>query len=414
MFFKSSSLFFALFLWRSLCCLAQESSVPEYSICYASEMDAHSSILFPEKRNLRTEATSSIEVTYTNFPSSAKIAFEEAVKIWESILISPQTIRINASWESLPGRTLAYSGATRVFRNFDKVPYFDVWYVVPLAEAISGKDLNPGEFDINVTLNRNINWSYATNGTSFSGKFDLVTVALHEIAHGLGFSSSMKLINDDSEGQWGQTGYPYIYDLFLQDAAARQLINKSNFVNPSSSLKTVLESGDLFFQISNSKYANDLPKVHSPNPYKSGGSISHLDEKKYPPGSMHSLMSPTIKSAEVIHDPGELILSMMNEIGWPVNNLESFTVLSKQKEEPILVYPNPVSERLSVAIPLDNRSAGTSFEFFSSEGRILKTIQINTLNTPTPVFDLSAFQTGVYFLRINTPQGFFTKRFVKF
>lgn len=413
MFLKPSFFLFCLSFLLSEAAWAQISAIPEPQVCYASEIDVNSSMISRSGRNLKTEATSAIEVTYTDFPAVAKTAFEEAAKIWESILISRQTIKINATWESLPGTTLAYSGATRIFRNFDNVPYFDVWYVVSLAEAISGKDLNPGEFDINITLNSNINWSYATNGTSFSGKYDLMTIALHEIAHGLGFSSSMKLINNDSEGQWGQTGYPYIYDVFVQDNSAHQLINKSNFVNPSASLKNAMESGSLFFQISNEKYANDLPQVHSPDPFKSGGSISHLDEQKYPSGSMHSLMSPTVRSGEVIHDPGELILSMMNEIGWPVNNLASFTVLSQEKESPVLVYPIPIAQRVSVALPTESRSSETTFEFFSSAGQLVKAIIENTIEVPTPVFDLTDFNSGIYFLRIKTPKGFVTKRLVK-
>ncbi len=395
--------------------IAQQSAIPEPVICHADFTDGMVQILAAEESGLKVAATSKIEVSYVGFPDVAQTAFEKAVSIWEGILISKIPIRIQATWEDISGSTLAYSRASRVFRNVANVPYNDVWYVGPLAEAIAGKDLNNGDFDILINMNSNINWSFSTNGTIFAGRYDLITIVLHEIAHGLGFSSSMKLINDDTEGEWGQSGFPYIYDLFLQNGEDVTLTNTSEYLNPSESLQSQLVSENIYFKVSNPKFNQNLPKIFSPNPFKTGGSISHLDEAAYPSGSENSLMSPAIRSSEAIHDPGELILSMMNQMGWPVNNLESFTVLSQKPEfEPeIKVFPNPTNNSLAVAIPTNLRSENTLIRLIDLNGKVQIELKKNTIDNGTLYLNVNLLNDGLYLLNVDSEKGSFTKRVLK-
>jgi hypothetical protein len=408
-----SKTFFLLLI--STFAFAQQSAEPQPVICHTDFTDGMVQILAAEESGLKVAATSKIEVSYVGFPDVAQTAFQKAVSIWEGILISKIPIRIQATWEDISGSTLAYSRASRVFRNVANVPYNDVWYVGPLAEAIAGKDLNNGDFDMLVNLNSNISWSYSTNGAIFPGRYDLITIVLHEIAHGLGFSSSMKLINNDSEGEWGQSGFPYIYDIFLQNGKDVTLTNTKAFLNPSVDLQSQLISEDIYFQVSNPKFNQNLPKIFSPNPFKTGGSISHLDEAAYPSGSVNSLMSPAIRSAEAIHDPGELILSMMNQIGWPVNNLESFTVLSQKSEiEPeIKVFPNPADNSLALAIPTNLRSENTVIRLVDLEGKVQIELNENTIDNGTLYLNVIRLKTGLYLLNVDSEKGSFSKRVIK-
>ncbi|MFT5886484.1 MAG: hypothetical protein ACI9IP_002952 [Arcticibacterium sp.] len=393
----------------------QQTAEPAPVICHAELSDAFTQILQNPDRQLRRLPTSNIEVSYTNFPDVAKIAFEQAVSIWEEILITKLPIKINAKWESIDGTTLAFSGASRIYRNTDNLPYNDVWYVASLAEAIGGRDLNNGDFDINVTLNSNINWSFSTSGAAFSGRFDLITVVLHEIAHGLGFSSSMKLINDDTEGQWGQSGFPFIYDVFLLNNDEKGLTSSLDFVNPSTEIRNELISDNLFFTVSNIKFSDSPPKIFCPNPFKSGASISHLDESTYPNGTIHSLMSPSIRAAEVNHVPGELILSMLNQMGWPVNNLENAQVLATDKSElEVLVYPNPSLSQIAVAVPIGLRSQSTHIKLLSTTGKVVLDQSKDTIEEATFYLPLDEFPAGVYILSFQSDLKTFTRRIVKY
>jgi hypothetical protein len=393
---------------------AQEFQSTPPVICHTHNFDTFTYIA-QRSANARRAPGSQIEVTYSNsFPAAAQTAFEEAVKIWEEILISRVPIKINASWESLQGTTLAFSGASRIYRNTKNTPYRDVWYVGPLAEALAGEDLNNGDADMNVSLNSNVNWSFATDGSVTAGKYDLITVVLHEIAHGLGISSSFKLINDDTQGQWGQSGFPYIYDLFIQNGSNSALTDETAFINPSAELKRQFESNNLFFTTDSPSFAENLPKINAPLPFKSGGSISHLDPGSYPSGSAESLMLPAIPSASVIHDPGQVLLTMLNQIGWPVQGLKDYLILANQIDYPILLYPNPaVTNQLNISFPEPKRNITTQIDLLDLNGRILQKRTVNTLENSTIQLDISSLESGIYFIRIISPGQYVVHKMVK-
>jgi hypothetical protein len=385
---------------------SQESMPAKPVVCHFSEENSFTQIL-PENfitTNTRLTATSNIEVTYVDFPAAAKTAFEQAVALWEKYLISSQTIRVKATWSSLTTSTLAVSGATRIYKSFTNAPYSNIWYPAPLAEALSGKDLNSGDYDINVTLNSNTNWYYGTDGKVQAGKYDLITVTMHEIAHGLGFSSSMEVVNNDTQGQYGKSGSAYVYDIFMQDSQKIKLTNTGIYGNPSSDLKKSLTSNALYFGLKNTKFATALPRLYAPAPYKDGVSFSHFDESTYPSGTLNSLMSPSVKTAEVNQNPGELLLNCLNEMGWQINGLAGYVVtetesISEQNLE-VKVFPNPAEIFLNVAIPLRNQPRTIKITLQNFRGQVLQTIENQSVTVETFVVDIRDLTEGMYFLRV--------------
>jgi Secretion system C-terminal sorting domain len=399
--------------------LSQESMLAKPVVCHFSEENSFTEI-FPEdftKNNTRLAATSNIEVTYVDFPAAAKTAFEQAVALWEKYLISSQTIRLKATWSSLTTSTLAVSGATRIYKNFTNAPYSNVWYPATLAEALSGKDLNSGDYDINVTLNSNTNWYYGTDAKAQAGKYDLITVTMHEIAHGLGFSSSMEVINSDTQGQYGQSGTAYVYDVFMQDSQKIKLTNTGIYGNPSSDLKKSLTSNALFFGLKNAKFANTLPRIYAPSPFKDGVSFSHFDESTYPSGSVNSLMSPSVRAAEVNQNPGELLLNCLNEMGWQINGLVGYVVtdteaIPEQNLE-VKVFPNPAEDFLNVAIPLQNQPRSVKISLLNVNGQVLQTIENQSITVEKFVLDVRSLPEGMYFLRVIDGEKIKTIKVVK-
>ena len=78
--------------------------------------------------------TADIEVTYSNFPANAEAAFQAAVDIWKTQIVSSQVIHVTAKWTSL-GNTgiLGSAGPSNFYLLSDHR-----WYATALAEAKCG------------------------------------------------------------------------------------------------------------------------------------------------------------------------------------------------------------------------------------------------------------------------------------
>ncbi len=68
--------------------------------------------------------------------------------------------------------------------NFS-APNQDAHYPSALANSIAGNDLSPGAVDFVIFFDCNTNWYTGLDGQPLSNQADLVSVALHEIIHGL-------------------------------------------------------------------------------------------------------------------------------------------------------------------------------------------------------------------------------------
>lgn len=404
-------------LFHFLSGIAQDEQKADSVICYADGYSHNTQVFMKSDARLRASASPTVfETNFTDFPDDAKRAFEEALSIWSELIVSRVPIRIKASWVALTGNTLASSGATRVFKNFNGAVYKEVWYPVALAEAMSGTELNNSDFDINISLNKSIAWSYDLTGRREAFKYDLMTVVLHEIGHGLGLTSSLKLTENLQQGQWGQSGTPYIYDMFVQNPAGLKLVDTGVFGNPSTGLKTAMTANNVVYGLTLAKYKNNLPKIYSPTTFREGGSISHLDESAYPPGTEHSLMSPNIGAAEVIHDPGSITLAILNLIGWPVSYTDGFVITANEPvtgSARILLYPNPVASQLQVYMPTAYLNEATLFNITDQSGRKIREFIVNTVENPVSSTDVSTLTSGTYFLRVSTGNQTQTMRFIK-
>ncbi len=256
--------------------------------------------------------------TCATFPEEAKASFNAAAALWGSLLQSSVPIAINACWSNLSeSGILGYSGGGARFRNFTGAPLTNTWYSVSLANALHGSDLKSSGFDMHITYNSNFTWYYGTDGLTPKGKVDLMSVVLHEIAHGLNFSGS--LLNSNGTGSWGNsTGYPNIYDTFMKDGAGKLLIDTGVYANPSAALGRALTSNNIWFHGAKAMAANSgqRVKVYAPSTWSSGSSYSHLDYDTFK-GGENRLMVYAISSGLSTHDPGPVTLGIFKDMGWP-------------------------------------------------------------------------------------------------
>ncbi|HEX7069819.1 MAG TPA: T9SS type A sorting domain-containing protein [Rhodothermales bacterium] len=283
--------------------------------------------------------TVDINVTYSGFSTQARQAFEYAVSLWEAHLMSPVTVQVEATFEPLEEDVLGSAGP-RLTANFSASAFDDTWYPTAIADALVGQNVDTGSADIIASFNSEFDsWYFGTDGQTPTGQYDFVSVVLHELGHGLGFTGSFDVEDGDSDedecntdeigaGCWGlstSTGrqrFPLIYDRFVEDAQERPLIDTGVYPNPSRALGDVLQSGAVFFDgVTARSVHEDIPvDLYAPVSFERGSSFSHLDEQTFRPGTPNSLMTPFLAASEAIHSPGAVTCAILKDLGWPMGD----------------------------------------------------------------------------------------------
>jgi hypothetical protein len=264
----------------------------------------------PKPKVANLEKKSKIIVKYNNFPKWTEVQVQAAVDVWAENFESKVPINIEATW----GRAASYSilGSARpgsYFANFTGAPDPSLWYPSALANALAGKDLDRDNPEIIITVNSLASW-YRGGGVGPSkSEYDLQSVMLHEIAHGLGFLSTDSY--DEFFG-YGSIDQPTPYDAYVQTGDGRRL---SDLPSPSLELGEALTS-KLVWSGANGVAANGgvKPILYSPKKYEDGSSISHLDEATFDNAGKNAVMSPNLAAGEVFHEPGPLLLAMMQDL----------------------------------------------------------------------------------------------------
>lgn len=257
------------------------------------------------------------EPCYT-FPEEAKVAFNAAAGIWGNIIRSSVPITIKACWAQLDSSSiLGYSGGGSQIRDFPNAPRLNTFYTSSLANALAGQNLVPGYVDMNITYNSLFPWYYGIDGNTPAGEYDLVSVVLHEIAHGLNFAGMMEYSGGYGRWGWGY-GYPNIYDTFITDGSGNQLISTSVYGNPSTALGSALTSNNIWFTGSNAMAANSggAVKIFAPSTWMPGSSYAHLDYNTFSQ-TANRLMVYALQPGSSFHDPGPVTLGLFKDLGWP-------------------------------------------------------------------------------------------------
>ncbi len=173
-------------------------------------------------------------------------AFQAAADKWGATIDSPITITIRAQWAAqtctATAAVLGSAGAIGIFRDFPGFPFASTWYNESLGSKLFGSDLNATQPEINATFNINLGQPGCLTGTFFylgldgnhGTNVDLVTVLLHEFAHGLGFQT---FTNAQTGAQ--NSGFPAIYDRFLMDiSTGKSWLQMTNAERAASSINT--------------------------------------------------------------------------------------------------------------------------------------------------------------------------------
>ena len=169
------------------------------------------------------------------------IAFQHAADIWSARLDSNVPIRIRAQFTPLGAGVLGSAGPVSVVRDFPNAPLAGTWYHVALANKLAGVDLLPANDDINANFSTNFNF-YLGLDNNHGPLNDLVTVLLHEFAHGLGFSQFASLATGALF-----SGFPDVYNTHLLDLNTglhwNQMTNAQRLASATNWGKVVFDGG---------------------------------------------------------------------------------------------------------------------------------------------------------------------------
>ena len=276
-------------------------------------------------RALRTlpapsERRATFEIDYTGFTSESRPAFQAAVDIWSTMIESPQTIRIAASFEPLGTDVLGSAGAGGL-RALGPGTVPNTWYGLPLYDALTGTNLDGNSPDIVARFSSTFGrWYYGLDGNPGASEVDFVTVVLHEIGHGLGVFGSATVENNS--GAWGISNgaveFPVIYDRFAQSESGTAMLNTAAYPNPSPQLALFLQSSEVEFGASTVVQENGgtPAQLYAPTTWRQGSSFAHWDETTYPPSSPNALMTPFVANGEAQSAPGPLTCALLKDIGW--------------------------------------------------------------------------------------------------
>ncbi len=251
--------------------------------------------------------------------------FNFAAAIWGAFLDSTVPIQVQAQ---MIGQTCSTSGAilgsansAYLARDFGGAELSGTWYHAALANKQAGVDLSAANNDISTTFNANIDtaclapdsrWYYGLDNTTPPLRINLLVVVLHELGHGLGFSTfangNTGTLNGDFPDVWSR----YMFDnntglhWDVMTNVQRQASARSDGALRWDGPNVRIASGFL----TSARDGEGRVELFAPSTFSSGSSVSHFSTVATP----NLLMEPNINTG--IPLTLDLTRQLMRDIGW--------------------------------------------------------------------------------------------------
>ena len=256
------------------------------------------------------EKKSNFIINFNTVPVNAKDAVQAAVDTWSANFASTVPVNVNVTWSRASSYgILAAASAKNNYANFPGAPDKTLYYASALANALAGKDLDPASPEIEISITSDAPWYFGIDGKCPPKSYDLQSVILHEMAHGLGFISGNYY---DEFSSFGRITQPTPFDAYAQLPDGRRLADMpiSSIETGKALTSTLVWSGENGIK-SNSGIK---PLLYTPSIYEPGSSVSHLDERTFSQSGENAVMTPNLDSGEVFHSPGPLLLAMFDDM----------------------------------------------------------------------------------------------------
>lgn len=205
---------------------------------------------------------------------------------------------------SLGGSTLAFAGSDLTSSDAGFYP------TVVQNKILTGVDSNGSAADGTITWNFGYPWGLGNSVSS--SQYDFESTAMHELLHTFGFISVV-----DSAGK--NTGSNYTtFDSFITTSTGTSVWNGTTF-NTAYNTNLTGGNGGLYFGGTNAvaAYGTGVP-LFTPNPWESGSSISHLDDKTFNGSAGHAeqLMNAASDTGMGVRTLSAAEIGIMKDLGY--------------------------------------------------------------------------------------------------
>jgi hypothetical protein len=325
-------------------------------------------------------------------PSDVQETVRGALSSWsESLELTGPGVEIDVYWTPFSSDGALAAAGPQLFVSDRFLPHPTARYAVALANELLGVDAapratcdatKPGEIVvyINSTAGGDGSLWHVGDDTPRANSVDLGSVIAHELAHGFGFISSAAVDSGGTQRWPYDGGKPYVYDLLFSRCAAGDDCASEVSQKVTVADNATLTAGDLWIDAANAP----MLEIYSPPTWRTGSSLSHFDEVRYPRGHHFAMLTPFIARGERHRSIDNAALTVMETIGWPIS-------VAPGAPRDLVATPSNGEVRLSFTPPgLDEGPAPVAFELsIWRDGRFERAIEIKNR-----IIDLSGLVNG--------------------
>jgi autotransporter-associated beta strand protein len=250
-----------------------------------------------------------------------------AADVWGRLILSSyadEIVTVHASFVDYAAGSPVLAAASPVyyyseFSSTSAPKFADTNYPKALANHLAGGNLST-RADITIKVNKAQPFNFGI-GAPTAAQFDFISVAAHEIGHGLGFTGSFR--QDGDYGVYGDGSHfdvmlpemlPKPYDQFLTlGRGGPSLLGLSG-----NNREAAMTSGNIFWSGANGIAGNggSAPQLFAPSGWIDGSSISHSNDAT-------AVMFPSFGLGDVRRTPIAAERGMMRDMGWTLSVFSS-------------------------------------------------------------------------------------------
>lgn len=241
------------------------------------------------------------------FSAAEMQAVEAAATIWASVLDIDVPVRVRVDKDlanELPSDVLGGASPTQFVGPEGSV----TTYSIAQGNQLAGADLNGGSPEISVVLSEEDIFDTGLDASVPAGRFSLVTLALHELGHGLGFVSWSR---DIGGGQLRIliNQFVNVFDSFVRTAGGADVTKLSTTALQSALRNPLRWGGPDGTRLNGNKAIN----LYAPPNFEPGSSVAHVSADNH-------VLAPFINPGVAILSVSNDVRGMFADMGWPLQD----------------------------------------------------------------------------------------------